>query len=520
MLIPSFVLFFLIITKKDKLLNFFEEELLEKLKVPNSYISNKARNIFLFFSLILMIIALSRPVTNEKEINLQSTTKPFIIILDISKSMKAIDLYPNRLEFAKKKILQIIDNSKDNSIGIILFAKSSFILSPLTQDFDSLKILLNNLDLGVDFDNGTNIFSALELSNKLLKDFSTKNILILSDGGDNSDFREEINFANENNLKIYTIAMATKKGAVIKLEDQNYLTNKNKEIVTLKLNENIKTLSLNTNGGYINFTINDDDIKEILKDINKNSKNNSEIKKQKIYVELFYYPLCLSILLLFISFFSLPKIRFFKNIFLITLIFSFNENLNAIVFDFQTIKEAKKAYENSNYEQAIDKFEKLNSSNERNYNLANSYYKQKNYSKAIELYKQIQSDDFNFNFSVLHNLANTYALNSNYDEAIKTYEKALKLKNDKKTKENLELIKSLKNNTKKDENRQKEKNSQEKEKDKNNSKVENEIKKEKENKEISNYEEEKWLKEIENQKPISLMKKFKSSKEIQGENPW
>lgn len=520
MLIPSFILFFLIITKKDKLLTFFNEDILEKLKVPNSYISNKTRNIFLFIALILMIIALSRPVSNEKEVTLQSKSKPLIVLLDISKSMKANDLYPNRLEFSKKKLFQLMENSEDNSIAVILFAKSSFLLSALTKDFDSLKILINNLQSGTDFDNGTNIFSALELSNRVLNNFTTKNILLLSDGGDNIDFKKEIKFANQNNLKIYIISMATKKGGVVNLENNNYLTNNKGDIVTLKLNENLKTLALNTNGGFINFTINDNDIKEILKDINKDlNEDKNIIKKHKTYVELFYYPLCLAILLIFISFFSLPKIKFLKNIFLLLFVFIFNENLKASIFDFQTIKDAKKAYENKNYNEAINKFENIDSSNERNYNLANSYYKQKNYSKAIELYKQIKSDELNFNFSVLHNLANAYTLNSNYDEAIKSYEKALKLKNDKKTKENLELVKNLKNNDKKENktNENKRKDS-DKQSVKNNSIEKNEANNK--NQETLSYEEEKWLKEIENQKAIPLIKSLESSQETKTLNPW
>ena len=141
MLIPSFILMYLIITKQSKLSFYFSKNALEKLSISNQYFSNKARNITLFLSLIFMIIALARPVTNEKINDVQSQLNAVIIALDVSKSMNAIDIYPNRFEFAKNKLLTIIDSSKTEAIGVILFAKSTFLLSAVTQDFSSLKQL-------------------------------------------------------------------------------------------------------------------------------------------------------------------------------------------------------------------------------------------------------------------------------------------------------------------------------------------------------------------------------------------
>ena len=145
MLIPSFILMYLIITKQSKLSSYFSKNALEKLSISNQYFSNKARNITLFLSLIFMIIALARPVTNEKINDVQSQLNAVIIALDVSKSMNAIDIYPNRFEFAKNKLLTIIDSSKTEAIGVVLFAKSTFLLSAVTQDFSSLKQLVNKL---------------------------------------------------------------------------------------------------------------------------------------------------------------------------------------------------------------------------------------------------------------------------------------------------------------------------------------------------------------------------------------
>ena len=543
MLIPSFILMYFILTKQNKLENYFSKTALNKLSISNQYFSNKTRNIILFLSLIFMIIALARPVTNEKINNSETSLTPIIIAIDVSKSMKAVDLFPNRLEFAKQKLLNILDNSKTEAIGVILFAKSSFLLSPVTEDFNSLKILIKNLDTGINFDNGTNIYSTLETTNKLLKNYSNKNLLLLTDGGDKENFDEEINFANKNGIKIYTLALATSNGSAIKEENGNYLTTKDGKIVNVKLNSKIKDLSLKTDGGYIEYSLDNKDIEQILDDINsKSNKEKFEERKYKTYTELFYYPLAIAIFLLLIAFSSMPTLKRTKlPIFILFFNFNFTNSqlIASSIFDFKTIKEANKAYENEDYNKASKEFEKLDSNEFRDYNLANSLYKENKFKEAIDIYKNIKTSSNDLEFKKLHNLGNAYAKNSDFQNAVDSYEKALKLKNDSTTKENLQLVKKLldnkkddnKNQNKQDEQKNnKENQKQEENKEDSSPKDENKTKKQnqknlkneqlEQKEEISNFEEEKWLKELENQKTNSMLKKMESSKDDSISNPW
>lgn len=543
MLIPSFILMYFILTKQNKLENYFSKTALNKLSISNQYFSNKTRNIILFLSLIFMIIALARPVTNEKINNSETSLTPIIIAIDVSKSMKAVDLFPNRLEFAKQKLLNILDNSKTEAIGVILFAKSSFLVSPVTEDFNSLKILIKNLDTGINFDNGTNIYSTLESTNKLLKNYSNKNLLLLTDGGDKENFDEEINFANKNGIKIYTLALATSNGSAIKEENGNYLTTKDGKIVNVKLNSKIKDLSLKTDGGYIEYSLDNKDIEQILDDINsKSNKEKFEERKYKTYTELFYYPLAIAIFLLLIAFSSMPSLKRTKlPIFILFFTFNFTNSqlIASSIFDFKTIKEANKAYENEDYNKASKEFEKLDSNEFRDYNLANSLYKENKFKEAIDIYKNIKTSSNDLEFKKLHNLGNAYAKNSDFQNAVDSYEKALKLKNDSTTKENLQLVKKLldnkkddnKNQNKQDEQKNnKENQKQEENKEDSSPKDENKTKKQnqknlkneqlEQKEEISNFEEEKWLKELENQKTNSMLKKMESSKDDSISNPW
>ncbi len=576
MLIPIFLLMFLIITNKDSFEKYFSKETLNKLSVSNKYMTKTTRNILLFISIILMTIALARPVAQEKEHSFKQEVSSIVIAIDVSKSMLANDIYPNRLALAKQKLLDIIQLSKKNALAVILFAKSSFILSPVTQDFNSLKILVENLNTGTNFDNGSNIFSTLETTNKLLKDYDNKNLLLLTDGGNSVEYEKEIKFANENKINIYTIALATKKASPIKLENGEFLTNKDGLIVTVALNEKIKKLSINTNGGFINYSISNADIKEILSDIDKkSSKKELESKKFKTYTELFYYPLGLALFILLIAFSSLPKFKSKKVVNTIAVFFiSFiTTNLDAEVFDFQTIEKANNYYKQENYKESTKNYKKVANTSEANYNLGNSLYKEKKYKEALNTYKNVTTTNQSLEYKKLHNMGNSYVKLNDLENAKKMYENALKIKDDKQTNENLEAVKKAleKKQDKKEQNKDKKEQNKDKKQDKKQDKKNDKKKEEKENQknkdkdkqkkneekkkdkknqgndqseknkgkeqqkknekreqqrqknkleQISDLEEKKWLGKVENKKQQVLLKRVDTKNEDTSSNPW
>ncbi len=512
-----------------------------------------------------MIIALSRPVINEKEQSFEQEVASIVIAIDVSKSMLANDIYPNRLTMAKQKLLTIIEESKQNALAVILFAKSSFILSPVTQDFNSLKILVENLNTGINFDNGSNIFSTLEATNKLLKDYENKNLLLLTDGGNATSYEKEIKYANKNKINVYTIAIATNKASAIKLDNGKFLTKDDGSIVTVALNENIKKLSLNTKGGFINYSINNSDLKQILKDIEQKSvKKQLESKKFKTYTELFYYPLALAIFILFIAFSSLPKFLSKKvtiSMIILSLFFISSNDLKAFEFDFETIEKANKAYKNSNFKEASENFDKVLNTPEARYNYANSLYKEKKYKEALMQYKNVTTSNKNLEYKKLHNMGNSYVKLNDLENAKKMYENALKIKADKETRENLKKVQDILDKVKKQQNKNKEKQNNKDKQDKKEQKEKNQENKNKDNKEnknnqdkdkeensqnkqeqqknnkgenkekqnlkqsqkpkqLSDLEEKKWLERLENKKSPVLLKKVKTKNEDSSSNPW
>jgi Ca-activated chloride channel family protein len=522
MLAPLVLLIILVLTSSDNMKVNFSKETLDKLRVGNKAIDKTTRNGLLFFTLVLFIFALSRPVIDKKEQELHQNLIPIVVALDVSKSMMATDIYPNRISLAKKKLNLIIQKAKNATIGILLFAKDSFILSPVTEDFISLKYIVDNLDTNQEFNNGSNIFATLEATSHMLSEFKVKNLIILSDGGNDNDYEKELEFANQNDIAIYSVGLATSNGAPIP-SNNGYLTNKDGNIVTVKLNESIKNLSLKTGGGYIDFTLDGGDIDAIIARINKQSqKEELQTQKVKTYTELFYYPLGLGVFTLLLSLISIPniKLRGTNNALLVFVLFSiFSYDLQASIFEFENIKNATKYYKEKKYKEASNEYRKVSKSPQSYYNLANSLYKQEKYQEAIDMYSKVVTEDNELESKKLHNIGNSYVKSNNLEKAKEFYEKALKLKEDKQTRQNLDLVnkelekkkqdknKDIKDQKNQDEKKNKNKKDQDKKKDgqKND--------KDKQNKDQSKKNDEKNKDKKENQEQSNKQDKAQDNKD-------
>jgi Ca-activated chloride channel family protein len=511
MLIPLVLLFLLIITSKSSVEKYFSKEIIEKLKVGNQLLGKNSRNTLFFLVLILFIIALSRPVIDKKEQNVKQSLIPMVIALDVSISMLAQDIYPDRISLAKKKLQQIIENAKNTTIGVVLFAKDSFILSPVTEDFISLAFIVDNLNTKLDFINGSNIFSTLEATKYMLSDYKVKNLIILSDGGNNNEYEQELAFAKKNDIVVYSIGIGTKDGAPI-LKEGSYITNNSGDIVTVKLNESIKNLSLQSRGGYIDYTLDNSDVTAIINRINIQSKKEElNMKKVKVYTELFYYPLAFGIFLLVIALSSFPNFKRKNSLILLCLLMTpilIPTKSSAYTFNFENIEKATTAYKNKEYKESSTSYRTVNTNNEALYNLGNSLYKEGKYKDAIEIYNKIITTDKELESKKLHNIGNSYVNTKNLTKAKESYEKSLKIKEDKETKENLERVnKELeKKKNKKDQKKKQDKNQKDQKDDKKDQK--NKDKNKKDSKKDGNKKENK-----EKRKDKESEKKDKNSKD-------
>ena len=478
MLIPTLVLFYFIITHTNKLDSVFDAEILKKLRYDNDSLGRVGRNSMLFIALFFMIVALARPVFEKGEIRTKSKSIDLMVALDISKSMLATDFYPNRLAFAKKEFATLVDSFPEASIGVIAFSSGGFLVSPMTQDGTTLKYLVNNLSLDSMSLKGTDLMIPIEKGKAFLKDSKKKIIVIFSDGGDKKDFTDEIKKAKEYGESIYIYATATPLGSPIQ-ENGESIKDRNGNIVISRLNDSIKSLSLETNGAYIIGDYKGDSIKLMIDDIKKKFEiKNLKEKIIKEYQELFYYPLSFAIIFLLFAFSSIPRRS--SSLLLVAFLFSMlNTPSEAKVFDFFDIQKAKEAYNKGDFNSSNDLYKSISESkksSESFYNLASSQYKSCDYESALHSYEKVDTkDNILLNYKKQFNIGNSYFNLKKYDEAIKSYEKAKKIKSEEDLNFNIELAKKMK--------KEQEKENQDKDKQKKKEDQKDKDQKKKENKE-------------------------------------
>lgn len=183
-----------------------------------------------------------------------------VFALDVSKSMLAEDIAPNRLEKAKQLITQIINSLAGDRIGIIGYAGSAFPQVPITTDFSSAKLFLNSMNTDMVSSQGTAITEAINMAKTYYNDEEQTNrvLFIVSDGEDHEGNVAAIaDEAAKMGIKIFTIGVGTVQGAPIPIKRngilQFYKRDENNEQVITKLSEDtLKEIASNANGEYLN----------------------------------------------------------------------------------------------------------------------------------------------------------------------------------------------------------------------------------------------------------------------------
>lgn len=461
MFAPLIIIYAYIMIRKESHEHYFSKKIIDKLRINSNSLTLKTRNTLLFLAGVLIIIASAEPVLKDGTVRVKAIGGDILIALDISDSMLCEDVYPNRLELAKKKALELINKTTKDRVGVIAFAKNSYLVSPISFDTKTVSFLLSKLDTSSITQKGTDILTMLETVAKTKTTTDKKYLLIFSDGGDETDFSAEINFAKEKGIVVFVLGMGTELGASIKKKDGSLIKYKNK-IILSKLNESISELALQTGGVYIQNTTSSRDIEAMFNEIINNTEH-KELKSQEIqrYVALFYYPIILAIALLLIAFNSLGKrVKHNKSASILVLFILIFSNSPAIgdVFDFKKLAQAKKFYKAKDYNSSAkiyEEYARKNNNGQAYYNAGNSYYKEKQYLKALSAYSFAKLEDKELRAKKLSNMGNALVrlgtLNT-LERAVKHYEVSLKLKEDKPTRENLEAVKkALEDNKKKEE---------------------------------------------------------------------
>ena len=317
--IPILAMLFLYVQfwKRKKQKEFGDLELIKKLSPEKSVFKPVLKITFVLLALTCLIIGLVNPKIGTKLETVKREGIDIIFAIDVSKSMLAEDVAPNRLEKSKQIVSQIINQLGSDRIGIIAYSGSAFPVLPITTDYSIAKMFLQGMNPGIVSAQGTSIDQAINLATTFIdkKDKTNKLLIILSDGEDHADNAETENAAEEAKklgLKIITVGIGTENGGPIPLKQngivQGFQRDQNNEVVTTKRNsEVLKAIGKQTKGGYVDGNSTKAVVDYVKNGLDNIEKTEFESTQMADFQSQFQWFLGFAFFLLFLDIFLLEK---------------------------------------------------------------------------------------------------------------------------------------------------------------------------------------------------------------------
>ena len=315
--IPAVLLLFfgLQLWKRRAQNKFADRELLQKLTPQRSNFKPILKVILICLAIACMVIGLVNPKIGTKLETVKREGVDVVFAIDVSKSMLAEDIAPNRIEKAKQLVAQIINNLGSDRVGIIAYAGSAFPQLPITTDYSSAKMFLNSMNTDMLSSQGTAIREAIDLAKTYYNDEEQTNrvLIIISDGEDHAgDAAEIAESADQEGIRIFTIGVGTEKGGPIPLKRngiiESYKKDQDGETVITRLDEEtLQEIASEANGEYINGNNTQQVVDAIKDNLNKMDKKEFEAKQFADFKDQFQWFVGAALLLLFLDIFLLER---------------------------------------------------------------------------------------------------------------------------------------------------------------------------------------------------------------------
>ena len=485
LLVPVLVLVALLGHRKRKkqLKAFGDPELLKDLMPDVSAYRPWVKLGLAVFAFALLVVMLARPqmgtkITHEKRNGIEA-----VIAIDVSNSMMAQDVVPSRLEKSKLLIENLVDHFTHDRIGLVVFAGDAFVQLPITTDYVSAKMFLQNIDPSLVATQGTDIAKAINLS---MRSFSQqkdigKAVIVITDGEDHEGGAlEAAKAANDKGVRVFILGIGSTKGAPIPLQEGGYLTDRNGQTVLTALNETMcKEIAQAGKGTYIHVDNTNDAQEKLNDELAKLQRADTQAVIYSEYGEQFQAVCIIVIILLIAEILILdiknPKLR---NIHLfgskkpMAMLLLIVPTLAFAQSDRHFIRTGNKLYRNQNYPKAEVEYRKAMSQNGSNahavYNLGNALMMQQKDSAAIVQLENAGKMEANKTRKAMayHNIGTICQRHQLYGDAIKAYEEALRNNpNDNETRYNLALCKRLNKNNKEQQKQQQQQQQKEQQKE-------------------------------------------------------
>ena len=316
-LIPFFIVLFLagVWWRRRVQRKFATPELLKRLSPDRSRFKPVLKITIFCLAVALLAIALVNPKIGTKLETVKREGVDVVFAIDVSKSMLAEDIAPNRLEKSKQVVTQIINNLVSDRVGIIAYAADALPHLPITTDYGSAKMFLQSLNTDMLSSQGTAIEEAIALAKTYYNDAEQTNrvLIIVSDGEDHEGNIEDIaEEAAEEGIRIFTIGVGTAKGGPIPLKRrgiiESYKKDQQGETVITKLNATtLQTIAENANGTYIDGSKTKAVVEELTDVLQRLDKKEFEAKQFADFKSQFQWFLAGALLLLCLDVFLLER---------------------------------------------------------------------------------------------------------------------------------------------------------------------------------------------------------------------
>ncbi len=471
------------VSRKNKLKKLGDANLISSL-IPYSSKRKRLVKVVLFIlGFSSLIVAICNLQTGSKLAEVKREGADIIVCLDVSNSMLAQDLSPNRLTRAKYALEKMIDNLQGDRLGLIIFAGEAYVQLPITTDYSAAKLFLESIGPGMVPVQGTNIEAAIEKAGESFSNDEGKNraIILITDGENHSsEAIAAAEKAGKSGIMINAIGIGSEKGVPIPLIEngviKGYRKDRDGQTVITKLNsEVLKIIAGKANGVYVQASQADIGLNAVLDKIGELDKAQLENKMYTDYEDQFQWFLGLALIFLFIEFLISERVsEWFKKINLFSVKSATVILLTVCNFTIKSQEDAKAIYYGNKlfttgntiesslkYREAL----KANPNNQKaNFNLGNSLYKNAYDIKTGKVQVPLQAkmtpdslsklifDEAAQNFAAVannisnkdtlhqawHNIGNCYLQKKDYQQAVDAYKKSLKYNSkDEETRYNL-----------------------------------------------------------------------------------
>ena len=313
--IPVFVVAYIVYTKRKRrqLVEFGDPELMAQLMSDAS----KSRPIWKFcllmVALVLLIVAVARPQFGQKEKTIKRQGIEVMVALDISNSMLAEDVAPNRLDRAKQMLSKMMDNMVDDKVGLVVFAGEAFTQLPITCDYVSAKMFLNSTSPALIQSQGTAIGAALRTA---MASFGTaeseagRAIVLITDGENHEDDAVAMaKQAYEHGIQVFVVGIGKPEGSPIpKAGTNEYMKDRSGHVVVSKLNEEMcQQIAAAGHGVYVRCDNTNTAMRALQKELDELATAELETTVYADYNEQYQSFVLVALLLLVIEFFIMMR---------------------------------------------------------------------------------------------------------------------------------------------------------------------------------------------------------------------